>query len=289
MKANYQRRMHAVVAVAAVLLVLTPTMNAFAGGEGEGGGLRLSMGGSTTMEPIMTAAMEVFRTEVDPTAELSYDAPGSTAGIRGVLNGIYDIGATSRSLFPDERAQGLVATPVALDGLSAVVNGNVPLDDISLEQLAAIFVGEVRNWSRYGGADAEITVVNRDEASGTFGAFMELVLQRTYGDDARFIRQALVTESNGNMVTMVSQTPNSIGYASIAVLDRLRQSGGKALTVNGIENRAENVYNGTYPISRPLAVLTIGEPGPEQQVFIDFLLSQRGQEIVRETGYLPLR
>lgn len=275
----------------AILLIAGVTAaTAFAGGQGEGGGgLRLSMGGSTTIEPIITAAMEVYRTEVDPTAQLSYDAPGSTAGIRGVLNGVYDIGTASRALLPDERAQGLVETPIALDGLSAIVNDTVPLDDIALGQLAGIFVGEVRNWSRLGGPDNEIVVVNRDEASGTAGAFLELVLEKTYGDDARFLRRALVTESNGNMATMVAQTPYAIGYASLAVLDRLRASGGKSLTIGGIENTPENVYSGTYPISRPLSMITIGEPNEEQQIFIDFLLSERGQEVVREVGYLPLR
>lgn len=273
----------------AAFTLVAPVAAFAGGGQEDGDRLRLSMGGSTTMEPILTTAMEVYRTELDPAAELSYDAPGSTAGIRGVLNGIYDIGASSRALLPDERQQGLVATPIALDGLAVIVNDNVPLDDLSLEDLAAIFVGEIRNWSRLGGPDHEIIVVNRDEASGTLGAFMELVLERTYGDDARFIRNALVTESNGNMATMVSQTPYSIGYASLATLDRLRQSGGKALTVDGIEDKAETVLNGTYPITRPLSVITYGEPSGKQTVFIDFLLSPRGQEIALEVGYLPLR
>lgn len=282
--------MKRVLSILSVLLTLV-AIPVFAGGQGEGGSdnLRLSMGGSTTMEPIFTSALEVYRTELDATAELSYDAPGSTAGIRGVLNGIYDIGTASRALVPDERQQGLIATPIALDGLSVIVNERVPIDDISSQDLAAIFVGELRNWSRLGGPDEEIVVVNRDEASGTLGAFRELILERVYGDDARFLRDALVTESNGNMVTMVTQTPYSVGYASLAVLDRLRAAGGKTLTVNGIENTPQNVYSNTYPISRPLNIVTIGEPRGEQQVFLDFLLSERGQDIVRETGYLPLR
>ncbi len=132
-------------------------------------------------------------------------------------------------------------------------------------------------------------MVNRDEASGTLGAFREAVLERIYGDDARFILNALVTESNGNMATMVSQTPYAIGYASMHVLDRLRQSGGKDLTVNGIRDIPENVYNGSYPISRPLNVVTYGEPEGDAKKFLEFLLSERGQEIVREVKYLPLR
>ncbi len=273
---------------AIVALLLSPAV--FAGGDQEENGrLRLSMGGSTTVEPIISSAMEVYLAEVNPQAELSYDAPGSTAGIQGVLNGIYDLGASSRALLPNERQEGLVTTTIAVDGLAVIVNNSVPIDDLSIEQIAAIFVGETQNWSELGGPDRDIVVVNRDEASGTLGAFMELVLERTYGDDARFIRNALVTESNGNMATMVGQTPYSIGYASLATLSRLREQGGKAITVDGIVDNAETVLNGTYPITRPLSVITYGEPRKTQQTFIDFLLSERGQQIVTEVGYLPVR
>lgn len=276
-----------------ILLTLCCGGILFAGGgqegEGDSGSIRLSMGGSTTIEPIMTSAMEVYRLEVDKTAELSYDAPGSTAGIRGVLNGIYELGAASRELYIDERQSGAVTTPIALDGLAVIVHETVPIDDISLEDLAGIYVGEINNWSKVGGPNEKITVINRDEASGTLGAFEEAVLERVYGDDARFTLNALVTESNGNMATMVSQTPFSIGYASMHVIDRVEQSGGKAVSVNGIRVAPENVYSGQYPLSRRLNVVTYGDPGGEAKIFLDFLLSPRGQEIVAEVRYLPLR
>jgi phosphate transport system substrate-binding protein len=265
---------------------------AFAGGEQEGegsGGLRLSMGGSTTMDPVMTSAVEAYLRDVDPSAELSYDAPGSTAGIQGTLNGVYDVGASSRALYIREREQGLVATTIAIDGLAVIVHGSVPIDDISLEDLAAVFVGEIRNWSYFGGPDQEIIVVRRDQASGTFGAFLERVLVRAYGDDARYIRRSLVTESNGNMATMVTQTPYSIGYASLVTLRRVREQGGKALSVNGVEDTIQTVATGEYPITRPLNIVTIGEATGDRKVFLDFLLSSEGQEIVREVGYLPVR
>jgi len=258
-------------------------------GQGENSGsLRLSMGGSTTVEPIITSAMEVYLAEVDPNAELSYDAPGSTAGIRGVLNGTYDLGTASRALLINEKEQGAILVNIALDGLAVIVNDSVPLDDISIEDLAGIFVGEIKNWKDLGGPDAEITVVNRDEASGTLGAFEELVLEKIYGDDARFIRNALVTESNGNMATMVAQTPYSIGYGSLAIIDRLEGNGGKALTVEGIEDTQENVLTGRYPIVRPLSFVSYGEPQGDMKTFVDFLLSPRGQEIIMEVKYVPI-
>lgn len=273
-----------VLSVAAVLFPLA------ANGEGEGseGLIRLSMGGSTTVEPIISSAMEIYRTEVDPKAQLSYDAAGSTAGIRGVLNGVYDLGASSRELLMNEKEQGAQLVNIALDGLAILVNDTVPLDDISIEQLAGIYVGEINNWKELGGPDKKIVVINRDEASGTLGAFEELVLEKVYGDDGRFIRNALITESNGNMATMVTQTPYSIGYGSLAIIERLEASGGKALTVNGIKDTAENVMTGKYPIVRPLSMVSYGEPFEEARVFIDFLLSDRGREIILETNFVPL-
>jgi phosphate transport system substrate-binding protein len=250
--------------------------------------IRLSMGGSTTVEPIITSAMEVYVNEVDGGAELSYDAPGSSAGIRGLLDGQYDIGAASRKLKDSEIEAGAVPIQIATDGLAVIVNGNVPIDDIAMEDVAAIFTGEITNWSQVGGPDHEIVVVNRDEASGTRGAFLELVLESVYGDDAAFTLNALVTESNGNMATMVAQTPYSMGYASLNVLPRLRESGGKSLSVNGVKDDIDNVLDGSYPISRPLNVATDGDPSGDAKVFIDFLLSDRGQQIVEESGYLPV-
>jgi len=275
------------IAVFAMLLVAGL---AFAGGQGEeeSQSIRLSMGGSTTVEPIITSAMEVYRAEVDAGAELSYDAPGSSAGVRGLLDGQYDLGAASRKLKDSELEEGAVPTQIATDGLAVIVNGNAPVDDLSMEQVAAIFQGEITNWSEFGGPDHEIVVVNRDEASGTRGAFLELVLESVYGDDAEFTLNALVTESNGNMATMVAQTPYSIGYASLNVLPRLREAGGRSLSVNGVRDDIENVLDGSYPISRPLNVATVGEPEGDAKVFIDFLLSDRGQQIVEEAGYLPV-
>lgn len=278
--------------LAAILVVLIP-VGLLAEGQGESGGsIRISMGGSTTMDPIMQIAIETYLTEVDPNAELSYDAPGSTAGISGVAAGTYELGASSRGLVPSERQQGLVATPIAIDGLAIIVHETVPLDDISVEDAAAIFVGDIRNWSELGGPNQPITVVNRDEASGTLGAFKVLVLERVYGDDARFIRQAIVSESDANLARIVTQTPYSIGYASQAVVARLirgANTGAKALTVNGIEDSFETVLNGTYPIVRPLQVVTFGEPRGEALVFLNFLRSPRGQQIVEEAGFIPLR
>ncbi len=275
-------------------LVLLSSTLVFAGGGQEGGGdaeemesIRLSMGGSTTVEPVITRAIEVYQSSVDPDADLSYDAPGSSAGIRGLIDGTYDIGAASRGLKDSELEAGAEPTQVAIDGLAVIVNGTVPVDDLTLEQIADIFVGEINNWSELGGPSEDIVVVNRDEASGTRGAFVEIVLEAFYEDPV--FDEDLVVESNGDMAQKVAQPPNSIGYASLAVVDVVRDAGGKSLSVGGVEDTEANILNGSYPIARPLNVATMGPAEGDAKVFIDFLLSETGQQIVEEVGYLPVK
>jgi phosphate transport system substrate-binding protein len=269
------------------MLALTASL-VFAGGPQEETtqSIRLSMGGSTTVEPIITNAIEVYVDAIDSGAVLSYDAPGSSAGVRGVLDGTYDLGAASRALKDSEIEAGAVATQIAVDGLAVIVNGSVPIDDLTLEQVAAIFVGDINNWSELGGPDADIVVVNRDEASGTRGAFVEIALDKYYEDP--IFDEDLVTESNGNMGTMVAQTPYAIGYASLSVLPALRAAGGKSLSIAGVTDDIPNIISGDYPIARPLNVVTNGPATGDALTFIDFLLSEDGQDIVESVGYIRM-
>lgn len=264
-------------------------LQANGGAEVPEGSIRLSIGGSTTIEPVLTDAIESYLSSVDPAAGLTYQPVGSTAGIRGLLNGIYDLGTSSRDLLINEREQGAAEVNFAQDGIAVIVHGHVPIENITLEDLAAIFVGEKTNWKEFGGPDEPIVVVNRDQASGTYGAFEELVLKMVYGDDGRFIRDTIVTSSNGNMTATVSATPYSIGYGSLAIIETLEKAGGRVLTVNGIADTPENILTGRYPIVRPLSFVTYGEPQGDALEFIDFLLSSKGREIILESGFVPLK
>lgn len=107
-----------------------------------------------------------------------YDSQGSSVGIKGALSGTYVFGAASRELKEKEEAEGAFAAPIALDGIAIIVNCNAALDNLSLEQVARIFSGEISNWAQIGGSDADIVLVNRDDASGTRGAFKDLCLDK---------------------------------------------------------------------------------------------------------------
>jgi phosphate transport system substrate-binding protein len=280
--------------VIAVLCVLALAPAVFAGGSKDGGDGKFAgnypMGGSTTVEPIAVSAIEAFAKEY-PDAKLSYDAQGSSVGVTGVIDGVYVLGGSSRDLKESEMQAGAVPNAVALDGIAVIANQNVPIDNLSLEQVAKIFAGQITNWKQVGGMDRKIVVVNRDEASGTRAAFLELVLQKVMGkDQGKFVMDAITVESNGDMVTKVGQTPDTIGYCGIGYVDRAKNMGGKEVSVDGKDPQMSNVVSGSYPIARKLYMVSKGElkEGTLEKAFVDFILSSDGQHIVEDAGFIPL-
>ena len=134
-------------------------------------------------------------------------------------------------------------------------------------------------------------MVNRDEASGTRATFTELVLDKIYGKKkGKFLAQAIITESNGDMVTKVGSTPFTIGYCGFGYISKVKNAGGKPLSVNGSAPEVSNVVNGSYSISRKLFVVHKGDlkSGTIEKEFVDFLLSKEGQAIVKDEKFIPL-
>ena len=276
-----------------VLLVLSVAAFAFAGGQQEAGSDAsgsafagdYAFGGSTTVEPIVRAAAEAFQ-EMYPDVKISYDAPGSSAGVKGALAGTYSLGAASRSLKSSEVEAGAVPYAIAKDGVAVIVNkGTVPMDDISRDQIIAIYAGDVTNWSELGGPDADIVVFNRDEASGTRSCFKDATVKEAKKD---FTETAAIVTSNGDMVAKVGSTPYAIGYCGFGYIGK--DAGTKATTVDGVAPAAENVLSGSYPVMRDLILITKGDvvAGSLEEAFIDFILSDEGQEIVAEEKFIPM-
>jgi phosphate transport system substrate-binding protein len=171
---------------------------------------------------------------------------------------------------------------IAYDGIAIVTHPETKLTSLSVEQVRDIFAGEITNFSEVGGPDAPITVVSREEGSGTRAAFEELVME--YKDAAgekqekKIFEKALLQQSNGQVRTTVATTPNSIGYLSFGFLDESTTP----VAIDGVEPSVANVKSGDYPIFRPLNMLTNGEPNELAQAFLDFILSAEGQAIVAE-------
>ncbi len=280
----------------AATIILIAAGLAFAGGNkeaagsGEGFSGSWAFGGSTTVMPIAEVAIEEF-IKLHPRVKLTYEGQGSSVGVQGVIDGVYTLGGASRELKSTEKEKGAIATPIALDGIGVVVNGGVPMDNLSIEQVARIFAGEIKNWKEVGGADKPIVVVNRDEASGTRSAFRELALDKHYGKKkGKFIKDAITTESNGDMITKVGSTPDSIGYCGFGYISKARNAGGKEISVEGIDPTVDNVLKGKYPISRKLNIVHKGAlvESSLEKAFVDFLLSDAGQAIVEDEGFIPL-
>ncbi|MDC7235443.1 MAG: phosphate ABC transporter substrate-binding protein [Spirochaetales bacterium] len=279
--------------IIAVLMILFVAGFAFAAGQQDAGSAsgeasfsgNYAFGGSTTVEPIIRAAAEAFA-EMYPSVKISYDAPGSSAGVKGPLEGTYSIGAASRSLKPEEVEAGALATAIAKDGVAVVVNkGSVPMDDIKLEDVIAIYAGEITNWSQIGGPDAEIVVFNRDEASGTRSCFNDATVKT---QKKSFTETAAIVTSNGDMVAKVGSTPYAIGYCGFGYLGK--DAGTKSVTVSMVEPTVANVLNGSFPIQRDLILITKG-PAPAgslEEAFINYILSDEGQEIVEEEKFIPM-
>lgn len=239
----------------------------------------ITMAGSTSVQPLSEELAAGFM-QIHKDARLEVAGGGSGGGIRSAQEGTADIGASSRTIKSDET--GVVAHTIAIDGIAVVVHPNNPTNNISFEDIAKIFLGEITNWSEVGGEDVDIVVVTREEGSGTRGAFDEIVL-----DKKELVSTAIVQNSTGSVREAVSNDVNAIGYVSIGGLN----NSVKAIEVNNMQPTVANIQSGAYPIARPFIYLTTeGKELSELiQAYLEFVLSQEGQAIVAENGYVPVK
>lgn len=238
----------------------------------------LSMNGSTSMEKVIKAVNGAFM-EKNKGVTVNLNLTGSGTGIQEASEGKCDIGNSSRKL-KDEEAEKLDATVVGLDGIALVVNPVNKLEDISLENLAKVYSGEITNWKELGGDDKAIVVIGREDGSGTRDGFESIVM----GDKEPKYAQEL--ESTGSVINAVATTDGAIGYASLANVDETV----KALKVGGIEATEENVKSGTYEVQRPFICATLkGSDNKLVKAYLDFILSEEGQALVLAQGAVPVK
>jgi phosphate transport system substrate-binding protein len=242
----------------------------------------ISLAGSTTVQPLAEKLGEAFKAK-NPGVQIDVQGGGSSVGVKSAGEGTVDIGTASREIKQEEKDEfpNLKIYTIARDGIAIIVNPGVGVDGLTKDQVRDIFSGAITNWSEVGGADKAIVVVSREEGSGTRGAFEEMVM----GEEAVIVDTAILQPSNGALKTTVSTTEDSVGFLSFGYLD----DSVKALAIDGVDATVANAMNGTYPIVRPLNMLTNGEPGDVAAAFLDFVLSDAGQAIVEEEGYLPVK
>ena len=238
----------------------------------------VSTDGSTSMEKVIGALGEAFM-EANSDVTFTYNPTGSGSGIQAVQEGRCDIGLSSRALKDEEKAAGLTETILCYDGIAVIVNPENTVEDLTLEQIAAIYTGEIKNWSEVGGADAEIVLIGREAGSGTRSGFEEIVEVK---DKCQY-RQEL--SSTGDVITTVAQNPGAIGYASLAsVKDTV-----KAVKVGGVAPNEGTVKDGTYAIQRPFVLATKdgAKLNDAAQAFFDYGPSADANEIIASAGVVP--
>lgn len=273
--------------LAAVVIVASVCMAGCGAGSGSSGD-SVVIAGSTSVQPLSESMAEVYM-ENNPDVTIEVQGGGSGQGIKSIEEGIADIGSLSRDVKDEEKDAVGEEFVIAKDGVAVVVNSDVNVEDLTMEQIRAIYTGEITNWSEVGGADAEITVVTREEGSGTRGAFTELTGVLTEDAEGNEVdnttKNALVQPSTGAVKETVSTTPNSIGYVSLGALDDTV----KAVKVEGVEASIDTVLSGEYKIQRPFVYVVGSEMTDAAKAFIDFALSAEGQAIVEENGFVPVK
>ena len=231
--------------------------------------------GSTSMKDVMAVLTEGFEKE-NPGVTINYTGSGSGAGIEGATSGTCDIGLSSRAIKDEEKSAGAVENIVALDGVAIVVNPANGVEDLTVEQIAQIFTGEITNWSEVGGTDGEIAVFGREAGSGTRGAFEEIVGVK---DACKYTNEY---SSTGDVIGNVASNPNAIGYASLSAVDDTV----KAVKVNGVAPSEDTVKDGTYEIQRPFVMVTKegAELSEAAQAFLEFAMSADVADYIAAAG-----
>lgn len=263
--------------LAGMLVLFLCMSSAFAAG--------LTIKGSTTVLPIAQACAEFFMRS-NSGVSISVQGGGSGVGIASIIDGTADIGDASRPIKDKELQEAISrgvepkAHVVAMDGIAVVVHPSNPVRAFTKKQLKAIYTGKISDWSEIGMGSGKIVVISRDSASGTYETFHSLAL-----DKNKVRPDALLQASNQAVSTTVSRTPGAIGYVGLGyVNDDI-----KAVDIDGVVASKETVLSGEYSLSRPLFMYTEGKPQGLTKEFLDFVMSDEGQQLVEDNGYVALK
>lgn len=243
----------------------------------------LTLAGSSTVQPVAEVAAQAFEA-LHPGAEVDVQGGGSSVGISSARSGLADIGTVSRALKPEE--SDLVAVSIAIDGIALIVHADNPVTALTKEQVVSIYTGGVASWSAVGGQDHAITLVNKEEGRSTLELF-----EGYFGLKGKIAPGAVIIGPNGQAISTVAGNPWAIAYVSIgsATLAEAQGTPIRRLALDGIAASVETVSNATYPLVRPLNLVTRGPAAGLAKEFEDFLLSDAGQQIVTKEDFVPVR
>ena len=238
----------------------------------------VTLAGSTSMQKLCEAMIESFE-EVYPDITVTAEYTGSGAGLEALAGGKTDIGNASRSLKDGEKQSGAVENIVAIDGIAVITHKDSVVSDLTAQQLTDIYTGKITNWKDLGGADEAIVVLGREAGSGTRGAFEELL---KIEDQCAYAQEL---DSTGGVLAKVAATPGSIGYVSLDVVDDTV----KALSLDGVAPTEENIVAGSYKLSRPFVMATLGtieEQNDLVKTWFHYVQSDEGQTVIKAMGLI---
>jgi phosphate transport system substrate-binding protein len=253
--------------------------------------------GSDTMVNLALAWAESYQA-LRPEVSLSVTGGGSGTGIAALINNTVGIANASRSIKQEEIdaavANGItpVEFVVARDAIGVIINKHNPVDRLTLQQLADIFTGRIDNWAQVGGEDLEIVRLSRETNSGTHVYFLETVIRLGSKENKDiFSRDTLLLPSSEGIIAEVRDNPHAIGYDGLGYITNEVKVIAIAVDDSSpyILPSIDSVNDSSYPIARDLYMYTPGGPTPIVRTYIDWILSESGQAIVKELGFVPVK
>lgn len=242
---------------------------------------KVTVSGSSSIGPVMEVLVEKFK-EKNEGISVEIQQLGSSAGIKNTIEGISQIGMSSRDLKDEEKIGGLKEREIALDGIAIITNKSNEVQNLTLQQIKDIYTGKIKNWKEVGGKDAPIVVLSREDGSGTRDGFQEKVGFKS----EELVKDAQISDGSGNIKSTVEGNENAIGYISYGYIDKSINT----LTVEGVELTAENVKSNKYPIARSFILVNLeGKISKEATKLIDFILSDEGQFIMEDKGFISIK
>lgn len=263
-----------IMLAAMVTAAFSAPLDSFKGQKGT-----IDIAGGTAHIPVMKEAAKRIMS-VNPDIHITVAGGGSGVGVKQVGEGLVAIGNTGRALKKDEiEKYGLVTFPFAIDGVAVVIHPSSKIKSLTSKQVTDIYTGKITDWKEVGGEAGAINVYGREDGSGTREVFTDKVI-----NNATAAASMNVVNSNGAMKTSVAQDKRAIGYVGIGYLDKSV----KAPLLDGMTATQENAASGKYKIVRDLYMNTKGQPTGLTKLFIEYIFTPEGAEIIKDNGYIPL-
>jgi phosphate transport system substrate-binding protein len=276
------RKLLSTIALGASVVGLLACSSSATTGPARPQAAKLVLTGSSTIAPLAAELGKRYESE-HPGVRIDVQSGGTARGITDARQGAADIGMASRALKEDEH--DLKSFMIARDGITMILHASNSVKELRDDQIVAIYLGKIKNWREVGGKDAPITVINKDEGRSTLELFTQF-----FKIENKDIVASVVIGENEEAIKAVSGNPNAIGYVSIGSAEYSATEGVPItlLPMHGIAATTENVRNGTFPLSRPLNLVTKTEPQGVAKDFVEFARSPAAFPIVKEQYFVPL-